>query len=59
MNKFVEIKDPTETFLINVANVVAITPDVSGEFGCLIYTSNPEISFHLKDSYETVARKFI
>ncbi len=58
MDKFVTIKDPTGTFTINKDNVVAITEDLEGKFGCLIYTKNPEIYFQLRTPYSEVIKLF-
>lgn len=50
MNKLILIADATGNYWINPDNVVTVTEDIEGKFGCVIYTSSPEVIIRLRMS---------
>lgn len=54
MSKLVLIADATGNYWINPDNIVAITEDIEGKFGCVIYTASPEVVIRLRMSVREV-----
>lgn len=50
MSKLILIADTTGNYWVNPDSIVAVTEDLEGNFGCVIYTVNPEIVIKLRMS---------
>ena len=56
MSKLILIADATGRYWVNPDKVAAVTEDVEGLFGSILYTSNPDVVFRLRMSVEEVIR---
>lgn len=57
MSKLILITDATGNYWINPDNVVTVTEDIEGKFGCVVYTTNPDVTISLRMSVADFLRK--
>lgn len=50
MSKLILIADATGNYWVNPDNIVTITEDIEGKFGCVIYTASPDVVIRLRMS---------
>lgn len=54
MSKMILIADATGNYWVNPDNIVTITEDIEGKFGCVIYTASPDVVIRLRMSVSEV-----
>lgn len=54
MSKMILIADATGNYWVNPDNIVTITEDIEGKFGCVIYTASPDVIIRLRMSVSEV-----
>lgn len=57
MSKLVLIADSTGNYWINPDNIIAVTEDIEGVFGCIVHTVNPDSPIRLRMSVGEFLRK--
>lgn len=57
MSKLILISDATGNYWVNPDNVVAVTEDIEGNFGSIVYTASPDVVIRLRMSVSEILDK--